>query len=197
VKITAIKQQVKRPDRYSIYIDGSFSFGLSEQALLDARLASGQELDAERLEALKSLSSSDKAYGRALRYVAIRPRSVWEVETYLRRKEVDEPLINQIVEKLRSYDLLDDRQFAEAWVSNRRLLKATSKRRLRQELQQKHVPGAVIDAVLQEDETDERQVLRQLVAKKQQRYPDRQKFMQYLARQGFGYDDIKTVLEED
>lgn len=195
VKITNIKQQVKRPDRYSIYVDGKFAFGLSEAALLESRLVGGQEIDAAQLAALKKDAAADKAYGNALRYVAMRPRSTWEVQTYLRRKEVDEPLADQIIERLRRVDLIDDLSFARAWVANRRLLKATSKRKLRQELMQKHVPEQAIETVLREDETDEHDVLRQLIERKRRRYPDDTKLMQYLARQGFGYDEIKRALQ--
>lgn len=195
MKITAIKQQVKRPDRYSIYVDGVFAFGLSESALIQHGLASGQEIDAIQLAALKDAASTDKAYGNALRYVVMRPRSLWEMRTYLRRKKVDEPVAESIIEKLLNLDLLGDEKFAEAWVANRRLLKATSKRRLRQELQQKQIASSIIDKVLLEDEVDERSVLAEMVAKKQARYPDRNKFMQYLARQGFSYEDIKSVLD--
>jgi SOS response regulatory protein OraA/RecX len=59
------------------------------------------------------------------------------------------------------------------------------------------VPESIIDQAMREDETDERQTLRELVEKKRSRYPDKIKFMQYLARQGFGYDDIKSVLNEE
>lgn len=194
MKITAIKQQVKRPDRYSVYVDGKFAFGLSESALIQQRLASGQEIDAAQFAALKDAASTDKAYGNALRYVVMRPRSMWEMRTYLQRKKVDEPVADSIIERLQNLDLLSDEKFAEAWVANRRLLKSTSKRRLRQELQQKRVPSSIIDKVLAEDEADERSVLAEIVAKKQARYPDKNKFMQYLARQGFSYDDIKSVL---
>jgi regulatory protein len=196
MKITAIKQQVKRPGRYSIYVDDKFAFGLSESALIAQRLASGQEIDAEQFASLKDAAGTDKAYGNALRYVVMRPRSMWEMRTYLQRKKVEEPIADSIIERLLGLGLLGDEKFAEAWVSNRRILKATSKRRLRLELQQKHVASSVIDKVLQEDEADERSVLAELVAKKQARYPDRNKFMQYLARQGFGYDDIKSVLDQ-
>jgi regulatory protein len=195
VKITAIKQQVKRPDRYSIYVDGVFSFGLSEAGLLGSKLASGQEIDASQLASLKDTAVQDKAYGNALRYVAMRPRSEWEVRTYLHRKQVDEPFIEHIMQKLRDVDLLNDQKFAQAWIANRRLLKATSKRKLRQELQQKRVSERIVDEALRDDEGDERDILRELVTKKRSRYPDKNKFMQYLARQGFGYDDIKSVLE--
>ncbi len=196
MKITAIKQQVKRADRYSVYVDGKYSFSLGESELLKQGLASGQELDAQRLAELKEASGNDKAYGNALRYTAMRPRSEWEVVTYLKRKDVDEPVIEFIMDRLRNVGLLSDKAFAQAWVANRRLLKSVSKRRLVQELKQKHVPERIIDETLREDETDERDTLKQLVEKKQHKYADKNKLMQYLARQGFGYDDIKSVIGE-
>lgn len=196
MKITSIKQQVKRRDRYSIFVDEKYAFSLSESGLLAQGLATGQELDKAQLKALREASGADKAYGSALRYVAIRPRSEWEMEMYLRRKEVDEPVAEQIMQRLRGNGLLDDLTFARAWVANRRLLKSTSKRRLRMELKQKHVPEQVIEQTLREDETDEQDALRDLAAKKSSRYSDKTKLMNYLARQGFSYDDIKSVLSQ-
>ena len=197
MKITAIRQQVKQANRYSVFVDGKYSFSLSETALLASGIASGQELDDAQLKTYKKLSASDKAYGRALRYVAMRPRSEWEVAFYLRRKEVDEDEARAIIGRLQKAGLLDDLAFARAWVANRRLLKATSKRRLAQELHQKHVPDATIEQVMAEDEGDEQQILRDLIDKKRRlpRYKaDETKLMQYLARQGYGYDDIKNAL---
>lgn len=200
MKITQIKQQVKRPDRYSIYVDGKFAFGLSEAGLLSSGLASGQEISEEQFSSLKSDAATDKAYGNALRYVAMRPRSVWEMQQYFMRKKVDEPVAKEIIDRLLAVDLLDDRKFAEAWVANRRLLKPTSRRKLQLELRQKHVAGSIIDAVLAQeaedaDELPDRTALSEIITKKQARYPDQTKFMQYLARQGFGYDDIKRALQ--
>lgn len=195
VKITAIKQQVKRTGRYSVFVDGVYAFSLSESGLIASRLASGQEIDAAELKKLKQAAGLDKAYGNALRYVAMRPRSEWELADYFKRKGVDEDAARQITQRLRELDLLSDLAFARAWVASRRLLKATSKRRLVLELKQKHVPDEIITEVLAEDETDERTVLKALIEKKRRRYPDDQKLMQYLARQGFGYDDIKAALQ--
>lgn len=197
MKITAIKQQQKRADRYSVFVDGKYAFSLSESGLIESRLASGQELSATELDTLKKAAGLDKAYGLALRYVAIRPRSEWEMQDYFRRKQIDREAGNQIIQRLRNLSMLDDAAFARSWVSNRRLLKNVSRRRLRLELAQKQVPSETIDQVLQEDETDDRQSLRELVQKKRSRYPDNQKLMQYLARQGFSYDDIKDVLSEE
>lgn len=196
MKITDIKQQVKRQDRYSIYVDEKYIFSLSENELLNLGLKIGQEFSKDELEGLKETAVLDKAYDRALNLIARRLRSEWEIRDYLRRKDYAPALIDTIVNKLSMSGYVDDAKFAEAWVRNRRLLKPTSRRRLVQELRAKRVPDDVIDQVLESDEADELDILRQLVEKKRHRYPDKLKFMQYLARQGYNYDDIKSVLEE-
>lgn len=199
MKITAIKQQVKQQGRYSIFVEGKYTFSLSDTALLDSKLVNGQELTEQEVKDYKKLSLDDKLYNRALQYVVIRPRSTWEVEYYLKRKETDPLLSQQIVNKLSNLGLLDDVSFAQSWVASRRLLKPVSRRRLVQELRQKHVPNDIAEQVLADDETDERTTLRELVNRKrrQSKYQDNLKLMQFLARQGFNYDDIKSVLSEE
>lgn len=197
MKITAIKQQVKRSDRYSVFVDDKYAFSLSESGLIESRLASGQEVDAAELKRLKKAAGLDKAYGQALRYVAIRQRSEWEIDMYLKRKEVDAAAAKEIIQRLRNLNLLNDLDFARSWVANRRALKSVSRRRLALELRQKRLPSDIIDQAMAEDPSDERQALKDLIEKKRARYPDQQKLMQYLARQGFGYDDIKNALRDD
>ncbi|MGH7237565.1 MAG: RecX family transcriptional regulator [Candidatus Saccharimonadales bacterium] len=199
MKITAIKQQVKRPDRYSVFVDGKYAFSLSESALLDSKIANGQEIDRLELEDFKKLSSDDKVYGQALRYAALRTRSQWEMANYLKRKQVEPPIAQKIIAKLTDLEFLDDENFAKAWVANRRLLKPVSRRRLVQELKQKRVEGEIIEHVLAEDPTDETNILSEIIQqkRKQTRYQDNLKLMQYLARQGFNYDDIKSALSKN
>ena len=199
MNITAIKQQQRLQGRYSVYVDGSYAFSLSADTLLEEKLYVGYELDAAGLEAYKKLAANDKAYSLALAYTVRRLRSRYEVTDYLRRKGYDEDLSHRIMQKLERTGLIDDEKFAEAWVRNRRLLKPVSERRLVQELRQKRVADSVIKQILSQDETDERAVLRKLVARKreQTRYKDDLKLMQYLVRQGFSYDDVREIVSED
>ncbi|PIZ61950.1 hypothetical protein COY17_03290, partial [Candidatus Saccharibacteria bacterium CG_4_10_14_0_2_um_filter_52_9] len=83
MKITSIKQQLKRTNRYSVFVEGKYEFSLSETALLESKLASGQELAKQEVGEYKKLSSEDKLYNKALRWVAMRPRTKWEVSFYL------------------------------------------------------------------------------------------------------------------
>jgi regulatory protein len=199
MKITAIKQQERLKGRYSVFVDEKYAFSLSADTLLEQKLYSGQELDEAQLKVYKKLSADDKAYGLALAYVVRRMRSRSELSDYFRRKGYDAGLGEQIEQKLERLGLVDDEKFAEAWVRNRRLLKSVSKRRLVQELRQKRISDATIERVLQEDETDERSVLGELVTRKrrQSRYQDDVKLMRYLVGQGFSYDDVKAVMQSE
>lgn len=198
MKITAIKQQLKRNNRYSIFVDEAYSFSLSETALLSSGLASGQELTRQQVDDYKKLSTDDKTYNQALRYVAIRQRSVWEMTSYLQRKDVPDESIAGIVEKLTDLKLLDDAAFAISFVHDRQLLRPTSARKLSLELKKKHVPEEYIRAAFEQNELSESDSLEQVIIKKrrQSKYQDNDKLMQYLARQGFGYGDIKSALQQ-
>lgn len=197
MKITDIKRQVKRVDRYSIYGDNKYIFSLSDSELLNLGLKVGQEFSGGELEKLKLTAVLDKAYDRCLNLIARRQRSEWEIEQYLKRKDYEEDTIQQTLNMLSKKGYVDDSAFAQAWINNRRLLKNTSKRRLTQELRAKRVSDDIIGQALENDEADETEILKDLIAKKQTqtRYQDPEKMMAYLLRQGFNYHDIKNVFE--
>lgn len=197
MKITAIKQQVKRADRYSIFVDGKYEFSLSDTALLENKLATGQELTEGQVREYKQLSVDDKLYNLTLRYVALRPRSRWEIEFYLERKKASPALAESILNKLSNIGLIDDEKFAEAYVNDRRLLRPASRRKMTAELRKKHVAGDIIEKAIGSGREDEQAALQAIIESKrrQSKYRDDLKLMQYLARQGFNYGDIKEALQ--
>ncbi len=81
--ITALSFQKRNPDRVSVFLDGKFAFGLA--ALDAATLRRGQELSDGEIVQLRALDLRSKAYDRAVSFLAVRPRSIWEVEQNLRR----------------------------------------------------------------------------------------------------------------
>lgn len=198
MKVTSIKQQVKRAGRYSIFVDEKYAFSLSDDKLLEQKLAVGDELEASAVKKLKQLSADDKIYNASLNYIAIRPRSRWEIDSYLKRKGASSPLVDQIIKKLEKLDLINDEAFASAWIRNRKLLNPRSHRKLVVELKAKRVPDTVITKVLQKNTDEEREIIKMLAERKrrQSKYQDDQKLAQYLARQGFNYDDIKSALAD-
>lgn len=196
MKITKIEAQVKTRGRYSIFVEDKFAFGLSELALINSGIKVGLEITPAQLAKYKEESDIDKIYGRTLDLLARRPRSEWEITDYLKRKNQTPEQVSEILNRLSNSGYINDEDFARRWVDSRRLLKSTSKRKLNLELKQKRISDEIINKVLAEDETDELEVLKKIIAKKrtQTRYKDNQKLMQYLIRQGFNYSDIKQAL---
>ena len=199
MKITAIKAQLRSPDRVSVHVDGKYALSLTQAQLLEQKIFAGKEIDEPRLRELKRESDYGKLLERAINYIMIRPRSVREVRDYLWRKKAEPDISASIVARLETRGYLGDDAFAKSWVRARQLTKPVSKRRLVAELRQKGVANELIEQTLHTETYDEQAALSELVAKKrkQARYQDEQKLMAYLARQGFGYDAIRAALQPD
>lgn len=199
-RITKISGQVKRTDRFSIYLDGAYSFSLSELQLSTSGLKVGVELSDIDVERWKAASDEGKALDKAYMYLSYRIRSAKEIRDYLKRKKYSEEVIASIESKLREQKLVDDGGFAEGWIENRQLTAPRSKRRLEQELRQKGVPSDIITeqlaGITQDDEVATARVMvdtKRLV----QRYDDERKIIAYLVGQGFSYTVAKLALEQD
>ncbi len=207
MKITALKPQKSNRDRVNVYIDGSYLFSLDLSQVISLGVKTGVEYTKEELDDIQEESAFGKLYARALEYSLLRPHSMHELRQYLYRKTrpvrtktgsirpgysaaVAERVFNRVVE--RGY--VDDTHFASYWIENRRLKKGASERLLRSELSAKGVALGIIDAALQDSSRSDQDELKKVVERKCSRYTDKQKFMQYLVRQGFSYDDVKEVL---
>lgn len=196
MKISAIKPAVKTKGRFNIFVDGKYSFSLDEQQLLDTKLKLGLEINDQRLKELKAESDFGKKYARALDLILRRLRSVKEIRDYGWRKKWEAEEADRIIDKLKTKGYLDDQRFAEGWIRARASLKHISRRKLTLELRQKGLDGEVINQVIEQSEGyNEKQALLDLINKKQARYPDQNKLITYLIRQGFAYDDVKQVLK--
>jgi regulatory protein len=197
MKITDIKQQKRSEGRFSVYVDDQFAFGLSDLELSTSGLQVGQELSESEIKGYEDLGELEKAYNRAITFLGIRPRSTWEMQEYLRRKGYDVQTIESVALRLEGARLLNDEEFARAWVANRQVLKPRSLRMLEQELVAKRVSREVISEVLGEIDRDEELETLVMVAQKKARltqYRDTEKLKAYLARQGYKYDQIKKAL---
>ena len=196
--ITDIKQQKRSKGRFSVYVDGQYSFALSDLDLGSSGLRVGQEVTAQEIEAFKTGGEESKAYNMAIRYLSVRVRSVKEVRDYLAKKGMDEGLSGGVIQRLERAGLLNDRDFAAAWVADRQLLRPRSRRRLEQELMMKGVSSEDIGVVMGElGQEDELQSLMAVIEKKRRlaQYQEQDKLIGYLARQGYKYDLIKKALE--
>jgi regulatory protein len=116
-QITAIEPQARHPNRFNIYVDDQFAFGLAD--ILAAKLRVGQTLSDEEMANLEREESVETARDKALRFLEPRPRSAREVRQHLQKKKIEGDVIERVIERLRGAGLLDDAAFAKYWVENR------------------------------------------------------------------------------
>ncbi len=196
--VTALRFQRRNKERVNVYLDGEFAFALP--ALEAAKLHKGQVLSDEEIERFKAIDREEKAYERALRFLGYRPRSIAEVRRYLQRRQVEEPMLQRIIDRLQAMGYLDDRAFARFWVENRQQFSPRGERALRHELRLKGVDPDLIEEVLKASEADEEEMAYRLIQVRARRWRDldRSSFWRkasgYLARRGFSYDVINAVL---
>lgn len=207
MKITGITAQVKNPNRVNINVDGKYRFSLDIFQVGDLGLKVGKEYSEQQLDELETESKFGKLYSRALDYVMMRPHSGREVRDYLYRKTLSTrdkkgerregyspALTERVFERLVEKGYINDEKFARWWVENRNMAKGSSMRKLTAELRAKGITNDIIEQAVNEAARTDEDELAKVITKKRARYVDNQKFMQYLARQGFNYDDIKTAL---
>ena len=214
MKITSLSAQVRNPDRVNVAIDGVYRLSLTVAQVVDLGIKVSSEIDEELLASLEAESTFGKLYARTLEYCLMRPHSAREVRDYLYRKTrttrykqrrtgeikeregVSQLMADRVYDRLVEKGYIDDEKFAQFWVENRNQTKGASRRKLQAELQVKGVDNGVIETVLSESGRNDQAELMKVIAKKKGKYPDSQKLLSYLARQGFRYDDIKSALEE-
>ena len=197
--ITSIKQQ-KNKNRVNVYLDDKFGFGIDLDNFVLLHLKVDQELAEKEVEEVVRKAEFQKTWEKLLRFAMVRPRSEKEVNDYFKRKKIHKSMYEELLEKLRHFELLDDRKFARWWVDQRQSFKPKSVRILKIELTQKGIIKEIIDEVLGETEIDEEKMAKDLLARKAYKWKGlelrlmRQKMSQYLAGKGIPWDVIdKTV----
>jgi regulatory protein len=195
--ITALRMN-DRKKQVSIFIDGSFSFSISDEVAIKAGLEVAQHLSAEQIEELKKADLSHNCFGAALNYLGYRPRSEAEVRQRLHRRGFNDEVVDKVIIGLKERRLIDDVAFAQYWRDNRLSFRPRSRRLIKLELRQKGVAAETANKVLEglDDET----AAYEAGLKKARVLPglDYREFHRhmsdYLRRRGFDYENISSAV---
>jgi regulatory protein len=208
MRITKIERQKKHPSRKSIFIDGSFAFGISDDVLLKFHLHEGAELEKSAAEKILQAENEETAKQKVMRFLSIRPRSKKEIRDYLLRKDYAEDIAERIIARLESLGMVDDVAFARMVSRDSLLRKPMGEKMLRQVLFKKGVPKATVDAVIPEFFTSESELemavkaaeWQQARMKRSSKSVDeiraKKKLLDYLVRRGFAFDTALSATKQ-
>ena len=136
-----------------------------------------------------------KCLNTALRYIKMRPRSEFEVRSYLTRKGFTVNEVEDTIIKLKEARLVDDKMFAFLWKEDRDLVSPRGSYLLRQELKQKGIDPEIIDGLVQ-DEDDEDRAWMAVNRRFGGRKASRRKLISFLGRRGFDYRTTTCIVSK-
>lgn len=196
--VTEISPCARNKSRVNVYLDGDFGFACYIETLEDERVGMGSVLTAEDVERITSVDGRQCAWRAALTYAERTLRTEKQVADYLRRHEVSEPVVRDILKRLKSYGYIDDEEYAQLYAD--RMYEKYGRHVVRKKLRDKGIPAEIAERVTQLRGRDEVLVahaekLYARLANEEDSYKRRAKMMRSLAAKGFEFDDIRRALE--
>lgn len=211
-KVTQVEPQKKNPKRFNIFLDGQFAFGADEDLVVNRRLVVGKIIPPEDLDKILFEAEVGKMMERMYRLFSIRQRSEKEVRDDLKRKnleykvkgkdEISQLVIDSTIEVLKKKGLVNDLEFAKAWVKARRGSRQKGIRVIKQELFQKGIDKEIIEEVIsgQVIGDSEEELAKKALEKKIKYWKNlepqefKKKAYEFLLRKGFDYSIVKEVV---
>lgn len=201
LEITSTEKSKKNKDRLSVYVDGKFSFTISEDDYISMNLYENPVLSEEKINYIKNTLNFREAKAQAVRYLSMKLRTEQEVQVKLKDEGYDHTCIEQVLEELKSIGYINNKLYAQKYVFDRSKLKPLSKRLMMQELKSKGIPEDVADEVLNDWEIEDHVVAENLLKRKFGKYDltdekIRKKAYMFLLHRGFSHDTIAEALQD-
>jgi len=182
-----------------VVLEGRVLDLLSETVLAQG-LREGMELEDGDVRRLLHEDQVRRAKEMAFRYLA-RPRTVRQVRDRLARAGFEGEVVEEVIRRLEELGLLDDKEFAKAWVEERLRLRPRWRRALWQELARKGISREIVEEALDEglSEVEECEVAEGLLRGMERRYrnldPEKaiRRMQGFLLRRGFTWEIVKEV----
>lgn len=212
MKLTKLEPSSRVSGRWLVWLEDGTLLRVGEADVVSLSLYAGMELEEEQLEGLKQAQEQAKLKNKALNLLSARPMSQRELERKLSAKppkrgepqereeqrEQRKAMAQQVVQRMAQVGLVNDREYASTVVRHYGR-KGYGPAKIRDELYRRGVPREFWDEAMEELDQDDAK-LRALVEKKLRgAAPTREelkKVSAYLARRGFGWEEISRVLRD-
>ena len=212
MKLAKLEPSSRVEGRWLVWLEDGTLLRIGEADVVSFSLYAGMELDETQLDGLRMAQEQAKLKQKALSLLSARPMSQRELERKLsanpRKKGMPEEgeeqreqrrdMAQQVAQRMAQVGLVNDREYASTVVRHYSR-KGYGPAKIRDELYRRGVPRELWDQAMEELNQDDRQ-LRALVEKKLRgAVPTREelkKVSAYLARRGFGWEEISRVLSQ-
>ena len=184
---------------YLVTIDGN-DYKFDEEIILKYRLVKGKELDEKTLNEAILKNNIAIYYNKALNYAAKYQKGSNEIYDYLKKYELEDKDIYQIIDKLKNIKIINDDKLINDLVSSL-VYKGNGINMIKEKLYQKKFNSNLIDEALKQINYDDYyDALNKLAIKAKEKYKKEEneykkkiKIKNYLLQRGYTYSDIENI----
>ena len=198
MQITDIKSVSKT--KFKVYLDGQFAFTLYKGELFRYRIQEDGELSEEVYQEIREKVVLKRAKLRAMHLLNDMDRTESQLRTKLLNGDYPADIVDEAIAYVKSFGYINDESYIRRFIESKRNSK--SKKEIYALLMKKGVDMERVGEILSEyySAEDSLNAIRDLLRKK--RYDPKsatdqemRKIYGYLARKGFGYEDIRQVIQ--
>ena len=198
MKIIKSLSKIKNKSEYKVIIEDK-EYIFDEDTILEYHLFKDKEIDDETLKLAVSDSELSKYYNQAVSYAYRYGKNHNEVFYYLIDKGLDKDSANNIIEKIRSRHLINEKELINSYIYSY-VKNYNGKKMIEEKLKMKKFDKELIYEALKDMDYDfyyeSLAKLYEKIKNKYDKYEDyikRQKLKQYLYQRGYDSNDISTL----
>ena len=113
------KYELTKKNIYNVYLSNGEVLELNGKVITDNELLIKKDIDNELYNKLKRDNTICILVDTSIKYIDRRLRSINELRDYLKNKEEDTIIIEEVIDKLIDYKYLDDDRFTKAFIKDK------------------------------------------------------------------------------
>lgn len=113
------KYELTKKNIYNVYLSNGEVLELNGKVITDNGLLIKKDIDNELYDKLKRDNTICMLMDTSVKYIDRRLRSINELRDYLKNKEEDTIIIEEVIDKLIDYKYLDDDRFTKAFIKDK------------------------------------------------------------------------------
>lgn len=182
-----------RNGKYKIEMDDT-KITTYDDVIINNNLLYKKHIDNKLLENINVETSYYDVYNKVIKYISIKLRSKKEILEYLNKNKIEENDKNKIIKDLTNAGLLNDENFAKAFISDKIYLSNDGRLKIKKELLEHNINEDIIDKYLY---SYEESIFEEKLSKLMTKKIKTSKYNGYLLKQKLFYEFNNLGYEND
>ncbi len=198
MKIEKIKKTGKK---YKIVLDNDLTFTTYDDVLINNGLLYNKEIDQSLLNEIVLETSFYDIYYKCVNYITKKLRSEKEISEYIDSYNVSDTDKSKTILKLKSIGLINDTNYAKAYISDKINLSSDGPIKIKNELLKHNIDSNIIDEIISNiDPNINLEKIKKLIIKKTKNskytgYTLKQKVVNDLINLGYDKSDVLNIYD--